>query len=406
MENKNKEKAINQILLGLALQFIPLIILGLFKPYLNSLSHNLNILIAVLIVGFFLVGYGFFIKGCYLYSKTKGYSYQWGWLGLLSLLGLSILLLIPSKENIASFQDEILADESWDKINIPELFLSWLIALPVLYWSILGLFYSFNNLNFPDIIKNQTILNLLNIAYSLSWIFILLKTLQKVGFKFNKIIGYKNYVNLKLVAVIIAIEFAFVKGSNTLTLYNLSFVFPKYVESYINEKYFTNILEMILWSFSAMILAPIIEEFFFRGIILQKWAVKWGVRSGILTSSLLFAILHFRFDVIPLFITGILSSILYFKTRSLITSMLLHFFHNTIATILDVMDYFNTSAIERSAFVSVKDYQTSVQPLLSQRVFLLAISIPFLLYFIYKNFPKNDAIIPYYANGAKTDETN
>jgi hypothetical protein len=86
--------------------------------------------------------------------------------------------------------------------------------------------------------------------------------------------------------------------------------------------------------------------------------------------------------------------------------MLLHFFYNTIAIILKIIHYFTTSAIERSAFVSVKEYQTSIQPLLSQRVFLLAISIPFLLYFIYKNFPKNDAIIPYYTNEAQTSEIN
>ncbi|MEH2183613.1 CPBP family intramembrane glutamic endopeptidase [Nostoc sp.] len=209
-----------------------------------------------------------------------------------------------------------------------------------------------------------------------------------------------------MVIVLIAIEFTFIRGFSTLILYNLSFVLPKYVESHINEKYFTNILEMIIWSFSAMLLAPIIEELFFWGIILQKWALKWGVRAGILTSSLLFAILHFRFDIIPLFITGILLSILYFKTRCLITSMLFHFFYNTIVTTLNIIDYFNTSAIDRNAFVSVKDYQTSIQPLLSQRVFLLAISTPFLIYFIYKNFPENDVIIPYFANNAKTHETN
>jgi uncharacterized protein len=97
---------------------------------------------------------------------------------------------------------------------------------------------------------------------------------------------------------------------------------------------------------------------------------------------------------------------LYFKTRCLITSILFHFFYNTIVTTLNIIDYFNTSAIERNAFVSVKDYQTSIQPLLSQRVLMIAISTPFLIYFIYKNFPKNDAIIPYYANEAKTHETN
>jgi membrane protease YdiL (CAAX protease family) len=124
--------------------------------------------------------------------------------------------------------------------------------------------------------------------------------------------GYKNYINFKLIIIIFAIQFAFQRGFNTVTLYKLSFILPNYLESYINEKPVTNILEMILWSFSVMLLAPLIEEFFFRGIVLQKWAIKWGVKAGILTSSLLFAIFHFRFDIIPLFLTGIILSILYF----------------------------------------------------------------------------------------------
>lgn len=406
MENKNKEKAINKILLGLALKFIPLIIIGLLKVYLNNILPSLSILIFFLILGFFLVGYVFFIKGCYLYSETKGYSYPLAWLGLFSLLGLSILLLLPSKRNVVSLQDESLTSEPWDKINIPELFLSWIIALPVLFGSILGIFCLFNNLNLSALAKNLTIIEIITIVCNIFWVFILLKSFQKAGLNFNNLIGYKKYINLKLVVILLTIKYTFIRGFNTLILYNLSFILPKYVESYINEKHFTNILEMILWSFSAMLLAPVIEELFFRGIILQKWALKWGVRAGILTSSLLFAILHFRFDIIPLFIMGILLSILYFKTRCLITSMLFHFFYNTIVTTLNIIDYFNTSAIDRNTFVSVKDYQTSMQPLLSQRVLMIAISIPFLIYFIYKNFPKNDAIIPYYVNEAKTHETN
>ncbi|MEH2056719.1 MAG: CPBP family intramembrane glutamic endopeptidase [Nostoc sp.] len=406
MENNKKEKAINQILLGLALQFIPLITLGLSKKYLNSLFPISGILISFLILGFVLVGYGFFIKGCRLYIKSKGYSSNWGWLGLLSLVGLSILLLIPSKRNRVSLQDETLVNKPFEKINIPELLLSWIIALPVLLFSILGIFCLLNNLNFSNLIKNQTILNLLNIIIYIFGGLIFLTTSRKEGLDFNKIMGYKNYINFKLIIIIFAIQFAFQRGFNTVTLYKLSFILPKYVESYINEKPVTNILEMILWSFSVMLLAPLIEEFFFRGIILPKWSIKWGVKAGILTSSFLFAIFHFRFDIIPLFITGIILSILYFKTRCLITSILFHFFHNTTVTILNIIDYFSTSEIERSAFVSIKDYQASIQPLLSQRVFLIAISLPFLIYFIYKNFPKNDAIIPYYANDAKASETN
>ncbi|MBD2730094.1 CPBP family intramembrane metalloprotease [Nostoc sp. FACHB-892] len=406
MEIKKKEKAINQILLGLALKFVPLITLGLSKEYLNTLFSIYGVLISFLTLGFVLVGYGFFIKGCRLYIESKGYSSNLGWVGLLSLLGLAVLLLIPSKRNAVSLQDESSVNEPFDKINIPELFLYWIIALPVMFGLILAIFCLLNNLNFSEVSKNPTILSLLIIICYVLWGFILLKKSQKLGLDFHKIIGHENHVNLKLIVAIFAVAYAFKRGFNTLVLYNLSFILPKYVESYINEKSFTNISEMILWSFSVMILAPLIEEFIFRGIILQKWAIKWGVKAGILTSSLLFAIIHFRFDIIPLFLTSIILSILYFKTRSLITSILFHFFYNTTVAILNIIYYFSTSESKRSVFVSIQDYQASIQPLLSQRVFLIAISIPFIIYFIYKSFPKNNAIIPYYANVAKISETN
>lgn len=406
MEIKKKEKAINQILLGLALKFVPLITLGLSKEYLNTLFSIYGVLISFLTLGFVLVGYGFFIKGCRLYIESKGYSSNLGWVGLLSLLGLAVLLLIPSKRNAVSLQDESSVNEPFDKINIPELFLYWIIALPVMFGLILAIFCLLNNLNFSEVSKNPTILSLLIIICYVLWGFILLKKSQKLGLDFHKIIGHENHVNLKLIVAIFAVAYAFKRGLNTLVLYNLSFILPKYVESYINEKSFTNISEMILWSFSVMILAPLIEEFIFRGIILQKWAIKWGVKAGILTSSLLFAIIHFRFDIIPLFLTSIILSILYFKTRSLITSILFHFFYNTTVAILNIIYYFSTSESKRSVFVSIQDYQASIQPLLSQRVFLIAISIPFIIYFIYKSFPKNNAIIPYYANVAKISETN
>ena len=43
------------------------------------------------------VGLGFFIWGCMSYSKGKGHHPAWGLLGLLSLIGLIILVLFPDK---------------------------------------------------------------------------------------------------------------------------------------------------------------------------------------------------------------------------------------------------------------------------------------------------------------------
>jgi membrane protease YdiL (CAAX protease family) len=409
----NKEKAINVILLGLTIQFAPLIILSIFlaifEEYLKSLSPTLKALISLLILGFFLVGYGFFVKGCGLYIKSKGYVSNWGWLGLLGIFGLSILLLIPANKNVASLEDESLPYDPFKKINIPELlltlFISLPVSLPVLCILIVGIFSLLNNLSLSTLLKNTGIGSVIGIIIYVGWLFILLTQFPTTEFIFNKIIGYKNKYNWKIISITV-LMCAFSTGFVFLSLYVLSFILPHYVEYYINNNNITNIWELIFTGFSVMLLAPVTEEFLFRGIILQKWAIKWGVKAGILTSSFLFAVIHFRFDIINLSLMGIILSILYLKTRNLLAPIFCHFFYNTFWMIFTTINYFSKSEIERIAFISLQEYQNSVQPLLGQLVFLISISAPFLIYFVYKNFPKNDAIIPYYANEAKTNEIN
>jgi membrane protease YdiL (CAAX protease family) len=404
----NKEKAINIILLGLTVQFASLIIFPRFEGYLNSLSPTLNLLISLLILGFSLVGYGFFVKGCGLYIESKGYVSNWGGLGLLllgllgifglylsSIFGLSILLLIPANKNVASLEDESLLYDPFKKINIPELLLTLFISISVPVLLLL------KNTGIRSVIY----ISVIDIIIRVAWLFILLIQFPTTEFIFNKIIGYKNRYNWKIISITV-FTYAFSTGFSSVSLYVLSFILPHYVEYHINDHNITNIWELIFTGFSVMLLAPVTEEFLFRGIILQKWAIKWGVKAGILTSSFLFAIVHFRFDIIELSLIGIILSILYLKTRNLLAPIFCHFFYNTFWMIFTTINYFSKSEIERIAFISLQEYQNSVQPLLGQLVFLISISAPFLIYFVYKNFPKNDAIIPYYANEAKTNEIN
>jgi len=51
------------------------------------------------LIGVFLllIGLGFFIWGCMSYSKGKGHHPAWGLLGLLSIIGLIVLVLFPDK---------------------------------------------------------------------------------------------------------------------------------------------------------------------------------------------------------------------------------------------------------------------------------------------------------------------
>lgn len=394
----SKEKAINRILLGLAVQYVPLIMLGTIVKDLKELPSILSLVISFSALGFFIGGYVFFIKGCRQYTQSKGYSSKWGWLGLFSVFGLSILLLIPHNKNLVSldsFPHQNLSVQTFDKVNIPELLLSVFFAIPLLFLPIILIFSLANNLNFSELTENSSINAVLGIASYFWATVILFSIFQKKDLHLNKIINYKNKINLKLTVFVVFVNIVFAQGFNSIALYNLSFLFPDYVEYQINEKYFNNIPEIFLFIVSAIVLAPAIEELLFRGTILQKWSTKWGVRLGVLTSSLLFGVIHLNVAIFSLFILGMMLSVLYFKTRNLLSPILCHCFYNITVTIFHIYYFFSNSPAEREAFISVSNYQTSIQPLLGQQILLVALTAPLIVYFLYKNFPKNDAILPY-----------
>jgi membrane protease YdiL (CAAX protease family) len=80
-----------------------------------------------------------------------------------------------------------------------------------------------------------------------------------------------------------------------------------------------------------VILAPIVEELFFRGIILHRFGIKWNTEKAIIVSSLLFSILHFDIHLLTRFFLGVILSILYYQTKTLIVPMIFHGCYNFMA---------------------------------------------------------------------------
>ena len=85
----------------------------------------------------------------------------------------------------------------------------------------------------------------------------------------------------------------------------------------------------------AGVLAPLIEETLFRGLIfgsLRKYCGKW---TAAVISAAIFSGLHFQlYGFIPRFILGIALVYLFDKYKSLYPSMALHSLNNIIATLL------------------------------------------------------------------------
>lgn len=133
-------------------------------------------------------------------------------------------------------------------------------------------------------------------------------------------------------------------GLTYLMYYPLSFIAPELVQDWLLD-----VPPLLYWDeqgayglgnflavISAVIFAPIVEEFIFRGYLLNRWSLKLGAMPAILLSSGLFAFLHS--DMLGAFVFGVVLCLLYMKTRSLIGPILVHIVNNLIAVSLEWMD--------------------------------------------------------------------
>ena len=83
-----------------------------------------------------------------------------------------------------------------------------------------------------------------------------------------------------------------------------------------------------------LVVAPIAEELFFRGVVFNAWERERGPRAALYGSAALFAAIHDAFSVVPIFVLGIFLGRVYRATRSLPTTMALHAGFNAISLTL------------------------------------------------------------------------
>lgn len=84
-----------------------------------------------------------------------------------------------------------------------------------------------------------------------------------------------------------------------------------------------------LWTLPlALIAAPVFEEFIFRGLIFGGLRRSFGVWPATLASAAIFAIVHPAFSLIPVFILGVCTALVYERSRSLLAPMLTHAVYN------------------------------------------------------------------------------
>lgn len=93
------------------------------------------------------------------------------------------------------------------------------------------------------------------------------------------------------------------------------------------------ILANVLNFLSLVVIAPVLEEVVFRGLLLHRWAYKWNLKTAIIVSSLLFGVMHA--DPIGAFVFGVGMCILYLRSQSLYIPILCHSLNNLAVWILE-----------------------------------------------------------------------
>lgn len=150
----------------------------------------------------------------------------------------------------------------------------------------------------------------------------------KVSFK-----PLKESQNKKELILLVISNIVFAFASVYLLQGIIHYVKPQMLKDILEESPIKsdNIFLVILL---ACVMAPLVEEFMFRGIIFTRLRFRFNTTAGILISSLIFGISHISLSIVHAFILGITFCVVFKKYNNIFLNMILHSVYNFCATIV------------------------------------------------------------------------
>jgi uncharacterized protein len=95
-----------------------------------------------------------------------------------------------------------------------------------------------------------------------------------------------------------------------------------------------NLESPVLFVIVGVILAPVLEELFFRGFLFKGLREKYGWKAALVISSVIFSVFHLQVaTLLPMFLLGGLFAYLYQRTESVFPGMIMHFLVNAFGMI-------------------------------------------------------------------------
>lgn len=110
---------------------------------------------------------------------------------------------------------------------------------------------------------------------------------------------------------------------------------PEFIQELINSEdiAYTFLVTLIIGG----IMAPIVEEILFRGMLLKGLLKKYSIKKSAIVGGIMFSILHLPDirNVLAIIVGSIIYSFVYAYTRSIVPTIILHMSYNTIVTLFD-----------------------------------------------------------------------
>jgi hypothetical protein len=258
--------------------------------------------------------------------------------------------------------------------------------------------------DYKDPIFNSLVAILIEILAG-AW---LLRQCKLVGINLKQLIGKvpSNYQWLPLVCLVIA-RFLFSIGVFRLSYYPLSFIAPSFIEYIINDninndifilaaKTFSPALYYLLESLGRLVVNPLFSTFVFQGIVLHRWAAKWGNRTAILALCLLTGVMSYT-NVLGGISFVLVETLLYIKSRTLIVPFIAYILSYLLYIFWKLLYLLFTMSSSTKTVSVLEQFRSEWRV----GVFFFVLSAPWIVHFIYKNWPHPNEPLPYFANTSR-----
>lgn len=114
-------------------------------------------------------------------------------------------------------------------------------------------------------------------------------------------------------------------------LYNLSLMLKGVQSGIDTSAIFGSGTSPVLIFLAGIVIAPLVEEIFFRGFVYTGLREKYGWVAAALISAALFAVVHLQpLTMLPIFLMGLIFAYLYERTESIWPAVIMHFSTNTL----------------------------------------------------------------------------